>query len=210
MEPVSKRHGRFSVPHLGLEVVTMKMHYAKTIVTGDGLSVLLRPLVRDDARGLNSFFALVSPKEEWFLRNNLTDPALLGQWLENLDYGPDLPIVAEKKDNGEIIGIRILSFTPDGFRRPLVHVIIAVNPAYRFLNLRTWLIQDCIEVAVNCGTERLVVDCLGDLEGGLAKVLRELDFREVQPFKRYVGDSRGKYRDLLVMAKNFPQDCFAH
>src|SRR5208337_1317946 len=89
---------------------------------------------------------------------------------------------------------------------PLAHVIVTVHPAYRFLNIRTWLIEDCIELAITCGTERLVVDCLADLEGGLANVLRELDFREVQTLRRYVGDSRDKYRDLIVMAKNLPQD----
>ena len=117
--------------------------------------------------------------------------------------------MAVREDNGEIIGALILSFAPDGFRRPLAHVIVAVHPAYRHLNIRTWLIQDCIELAMTCGTERLVVDCLADFEGGLASVLRELDFREVQTLKRYVGDSRGKYGDLLVMAKNLPQDCCA-
>lgn len=187
----------------------MKINYPKSMVAGDGLSVLLRPLVRDDAQALRSFFALARPREEWFLRRDLTDPVILDQWLENLDCGPDLPIVAVREDNGEIIGALILSFAPDGFRRPLAHVIVTVHPAYRFLNVRTWLIQDCIELAMNCGTERLVVDCLADLEGGLADVLRNLDFREIQTLKRYVGDSRGKYRDLLVMAKNLPQDCGA-
>lgn len=187
----------------------MKMNYPKVMVTGDGLSVLLRPLVGDDAQRLKSFFALVEPKEEWFLRNNLTDPALLDQWLGNLDYGPDLPILAVRRDNGEIIGVRILSFAPDGFRRPLVYVTIAVHPGYGFLNLRTWFIQDCLEVAITCGTEKLVFDCLSDFEGGLDNALRTLDFREVRTLKRYVGGSRSKYRDLLVMAKNQTLDCDA-
>jgi L-amino acid N-acyltransferase YncA len=184
----------------------MKMNYPKSMVAGDGLSVVLRPLVRDDGEALRSFFALVRPREQWFLRKDLTDPVILDQWLENLDCGPDLPTVAVREDNGEIIGALILSFAPDGFRRPLAHAIVAVHPAYRHLNVRTGLIQDCIELATTCGTERLVVDCLADLEGGLANVLRDLDFREVQTLRRYVGDSRGKYRDLLVMAKNLPQD----
>src|SRR5208283_3332780 len=184
----------------------MKMNYPKSMVTGDGLSVVLRPVKRNDAEALRSFFALVRPREDWFLRKDLTDPVILDQWLENLDYGSDLSTLAVREDNGEIIGVLILSFAPDGFRRPLAHVIVTVHPAYRFLNIRTWLIQDCIELAITCGTERLVVDCLADLEGGLANVLRELDFREVQTLRRYVGDSRGKYRDLLVMAKNLPKD----
>lgn len=187
----------------------MKMNYPKSMVAGDGLSVVLRPLVRDDAQALRSFFALVRPREEWFLRKDLTDPVILDQWLENLDYGTDLSVVAVREDNGEIIGNLILSFGPDGFRRPLAHVIVAVHPAFRHLNVRTWLIQDCIELAITCGTERLVVDCLADSEGGLTNVLKNLDFREVQTLKRYVGDSRGKYGDLLIMAKNLPQDCYA-
>ncbi len=185
----------------------MKMNYPKSMLAGDGLSVALRPVGRDDAQALRSFFALAQPREEWFLRKDLTDPVILDQWLENLDCGPDLPTVAVREDNGEIIGALILSFAPDGFRRPLAHVIVTVHPEYRFLNIWTWLIQHCIELAITCGTERLVVDCLADLEGGLANVLRELDFREVQTLRRYVGDSRGKYGDLLVMAKNLPQDC---
>jgi hypothetical protein len=187
----------------------MKMDHHKSMVAGDGLSVVLRPLGRDDALALRSFFALANPREEWFLRKNLMDPVILDQWLENLDYGSDLSTVAVREDNGEIIGALILSFAPDGFRRPLVHAIVTVHPAYRHINVRTWLIQDCIELAISCGTERLVVDCLTDSEGGLASALRELDFRELQTLKRYVGNSRGKYKDLLVMAKNQPQDCGA-
>ena len=184
----------------------MKMNYPKSMVTGDGLSVMLRPVMRNDAQALRSFFAIARPREEWFLRKDLTEPVILDQWLENLDYGSDLSTLAVREDNGEIIGVLILSFAPDGFRRPLAHVIVTVHPVYRFLNIRTWLIEDCIELAITCGTERLVVDCLADLEGGLANVLRELDFREVQTLRRYVGDSRDKYRDLIVMAKNLPQD----
>jgi len=187
----------------------MNMNYPKSMVTGDGLSVVLRPAVRDDTEALKTFFALVRPREEWFLRKDLTDPATLDQWIENLDYGSDLSTLAVREDNGVIIGNLVLSFAPDGFRRPLAHVIVTVHPAYRFLNVPTWLIQDCIELAMTCGIERLVVDCLADLEGGLANVLRELGFREVQTLRRYVGDSRGKYRDLLVMAKNMPQDSCA-
>src|SRR5208337_3932072 len=58
-------------------------------------------------------------------------------------------------------------------------------------------------------TARIPVDCLADLEGGLANVLRELDFREVRTLKRYIGDSQGKYMDLPIMAKHLPQDCCA-
>jgi L-amino acid N-acyltransferase YncA len=191
------------------EVVAMKMNYPKSMVTGEGLSVGLPPIVDIDAQALRSFLASVRPREEWFLRKDPTDPVILDQWLENLDCGLELPIVAVREDNGEIIGALILSFAPEGFRRPLAHVIVTVHPAYRFLNVRTWLIEDCIELAMTCGTERLVVDFLADLEADLANVLRELDFREVQTLRRYVGDSRGKYRDLLVMAKNLPQDCCA-
>ena len=33
----------------------MKMNYPKSMVAGDGLSVVLRPLGRDDAQALRSF-----------------------------------------------------------------------------------------------------------------------------------------------------------
>ena len=99
-----------------------------------------------------------------------------------------------------------MSFAQVWFRRPLVHVIVSVHPARRFLDVRTWLIQEAIEVATTCDTERLVVDCLSDSEGSLADAIGKLNFREARTFKRYVGDSRTKYGNLVVMAKNQPLD----
>ena len=180
----------------------MKMNYPKSMVAGDGLSVVLRPLVRDDTRALKSFFAMERPREEWFLRKDLTDPGIFDQWIENLDYGPDLPIVAVREDNGEIIGSLILSFAPAGFNRQLAHLTVTVHPAYHWLNVGTWLIHDGIEVAICCGIEQVVADCVADLEGSFAHVSRELGFRNVQTLKRYVRASQGKFRDLLVMTKN--------
>ena len=104
--------------------------YPKAIVTGDGTSVLLRPVVPSDEEALRTFFASIPEEERWFLRENLSDPQLLHQWIEALDYDYTLPIVAVREDDGTIVAnLRLYRSKSDSIRH-LAHLRVMVLPAY--------------------------------------------------------------------------------
>lgn len=180
----------------------MLASYPKSIVTEEGVSVMLRPAVSTDAQALRALFGMAWPRNGWFLRKDLTDPAVLGRWLENLDDDRELRIVAVREDDGELIGNLVLCFAPNGFRRSLAHLTITVHPEYQTAHVGFWLLWDCIKMAMSYGIDGLIVDCVPDLEEHTVNDLRKLDFFDVQTLKHYAVDSRGKDRDLLVMAKS--------
>jgi hypothetical protein len=107
MSSVRQTVKRFTAAPTG-RISNMMKDYPKAIVTRDGTSVLLRPVVPSDEEALRTFFASIPQEERWFLRENLSDPQLLHQWIEALDYDYALPIIAVREDDGTIVSIEAL------------------------------------------------------------------------------------------------------
>lgn len=175
--------------------------YPKAIVTKDGTSVLLRPVVKTDEPALRRMFAKIPKKEQWFLRENLTDPELLHRWLETLDYNRILPIVAVKEDGGEIIANLRLYRSTSGCARHVAHLRVMVIPEYRSQRVGSWMILDAAKLAMDLGIEKLVAEFVAGLEDVAVKAALRLDFHEEAVLKDYVRDPDGNLRDLIIMVK---------
>ena len=106
----------------------MMQDYPKAIVTRDGTSVPLRPVVRSDEEALRTFFTSIPEEEQWFLRENLRDPHLLHQWIAALDYDYVLPIVAVREDDGTVVAnLRLYRSKSDSIRH-LARLRVMVLP----------------------------------------------------------------------------------
>jgi len=180
--------------------------YPKAIVTKDGTSVLLRPVVPEDEEALKQFFETIPKNEQWFLREKLSDPELLHQWLEKMDYRRILPIVAVKEDDGTIIAnLRLYRFTSPSIGH-VAHLRVMVHRDYRAQKVGSWMILDCVKLAMNLGIEKLYAEFVVGVEEGAVKAATKLDFQQEALLKDYVKDPQGVYRDLLIMVRNLNQD----
>lgn len=184
----------------------MMRSYPKAIVCKDGQCVLIRPVVRQDEEGLKEFFSELPEEEHWFLREKLTDPSVLHEWLEKMDYDRLLPIIAVREEDGKIIANLRLHRATEPSMRHVAHLRITVHPAFRQLKVGTWMILDCVKLAMDLGIEKLVAEFVAGVEEPAILAAYKLDFREEAVLEGYVKDSHGIYRDLIIMVKNLCKD----
>jgi len=183
----------------------MLENYPKEIMTKDGIPILIRPATKADEAALNAFFASIPPDERWFLREDVGDPLVMRQWIEQLDYNRVIPLIAETEDGTIIANVRL-------HRRPaeclghIAHLRIVVDPRFRNQRLGTWMLIDVIRLAMDMGIEKLVAEFVTGVEEPGIRAAFRLDFFEQAVLKDYVKDRNGNYRDLAIMVKTLHRD----
>ena len=180
----------------------MTENYPKAIVTKDGQSIQLRLAEPEDRECLREFFSEIPEEERWFLREQLGDPEVLRKWMEQLDHDRILPIIAVRETDGKIVGNVRLYRSGSPSIRHVAHLRVTVHPDYRQLKVGSWMILDCVKLALNLGIEKLFGEFVSGVEEAAIGAAHKFDFREVAVLKDYVKDPGGCYRDLIIMVKN--------
>jgi GNAT superfamily N-acetyltransferase len=181
---------------------TMLEDYPKEIVIKDGTPVLLRPVTKEDEKDLNAFFASIPQEEKWFLRDDIADPAIMHDWLQNLDYRLTIPMIAVREADGFIIANLRIHRRQATCLTHVAHLRIMVHPEYRGQRLGTWMLLDAVRLAMSIGIEKLVAEFVVGVEASAIKAAHRLDFFEQAVLKDYVKDRNGVSRDLMIMIKN--------
>ncbi|MGD9819647.1 MAG: N-acetyltransferase family protein [Desulfomonilaceae bacterium] len=184
----------------------MLKDYPKAIITKDGTCVLLRPVVATDEAALNQFFSEIPSDEQWFLREKLDEPETLHRWIQQLNYSRILPIVAVREDDGKIIANIRLHLHSAPCIHHVGHLRIMVHPDYRSQRLGSWMILDCIKIAMDMGLEKLIAEFVSGIEDAGINAAIKLDFKHEGVLKDYIKDKKGEYRDLIIMVRNLTSD----
>ena len=101
------------------------------------------------------------PKDElWFLNHDVNDPALMDEWIGNLDLKRVVSIVALLE--GKVIANAVLMMKGYGAKKHIGKIRIAVDPAMREKRLGTWMLLDLINLAVVIGLKILVMRLIED------------------------------------------------
>jgi L-amino acid N-acyltransferase YncA len=180
--------------------------YPKAIVTRDGRSVLLRPVAASDEQALREFFSKIPEAEQWFLREKLTDPERLHKWIHKLNHDFILPIVAVREDDGTIIANLRLYRTTSESMRHVAHLRVMVLPDCRYHKIGSWMILDCMKLAMDLGIEKLIAEFIDGLEEPAILAAYKLDFRPEAVLPKYVKDVEGKYHDLIIMVRDLHRE----
>lgn len=183
----------------------MLRKYPKDIVTSHGLPLVLRPLVREDEKALTEFFSRLSDEERWFRRHNLADPAVLREWIEDLDHDRILILVAVDPANGHIVGNARLHRRPTQCLRHIAHLRLMVDPMYRNRGVGTQILLDITELAKEACIERLVAEFVIGVEDAAMIAAKKMDFFQQAVLHNYLKDRDGNYHDLSIMVKILEQ-----
>src|SRR3990172_606704 len=76
----------------------MPQEYPKEVKVRDGSTVVLKPFVRKDKDALLLFFQKLPEGDRLFLKDNVTDPAVVERWATELNYDKVFPILAWRKN----------------------------------------------------------------------------------------------------------------
>ncbi len=124
--------------------IQQELTYRQLATLRDGARVLLRPLTSDDRQALIDLFTSVSPEERRYMRHDVIDPAVVGAWVDHLDYERVLPVVAMVGER--MVGDATLHFNP-GPARHRAEMRIFLAKDFRRRGLATRMIQAIVDLA---------------------------------------------------------------
>lgn len=176
--------------------------FPKTWVLDDGTKVTVRPMVREDRAKVAEFFRSIPEGDLRFLKDDVTDPRVIDQWVQNLNYGRVLPLIAEV--SGRVIADASLHRRKEGWRRHLGGVRVVVDPTFRQKGVASRLIEELADIATREGLNRLYAEIPADNAAALG-VFQALGFKQVAVFEGNIIDPAGKYHDLAVLNMDLTQ-----
>jgi RimJ/RimL family protein N-acetyltransferase len=133
--------------------------YRNLVTLGDGTRVLLRLLDRGDRDRLQAMFDVVSDDDLQFMRDNVRDSLVIQQWVDGMDYGQVIPLVAVVND--EIVGDATLHLGK-GPQRHTAEVRIFLSKPYRQRGLGVMMLTALIDIAKKLNLHLLTAEVIAD------------------------------------------------
>jgi RimJ/RimL family protein N-acetyltransferase len=170
--------------------------YPKTVTLPSGPKVELRRMAAQDRDAVLGFARGLPQEDLLFLRVNLTEPAVVDEWVRNVEAGYSTTLLAY--DDGGLIGYATVHRNPAPWTRRVGEIRVNVSPGYRSKGLGRVLISQIFDVARGLGLAKLVANMTADQHGAQA-AFRRLGFVPEAVLADYVEDRNGRLRDLVIM-----------
>ena len=174
-------------------------NYPKQVKLEDGTAITLRPLLKDDEQAFLAYFQSLAPEERVDLKEEVTDPKVIENWMETLDYDLMLPLVALHGDR--IVGAASLRFSLSAWTRHQGQVNLSTDPQYRAKGLGTLLIQNLEDIASKLGLEQLTAEVPPVLTKAFY-LFEKLGFEKAAVLPGFVMDAEGRESDIVLMIKS--------
>jgi L-amino acid N-acyltransferase YncA len=163
----------------------------------DRTEAIIRPLAEADKTALLNFFQRIPEEERYYLKENVTAPAVIQEWTSNIDCQRVFPIVALHED--EIIADATLHLRRARARQHIGEIRVVVEPGYREVGLGGRLIRELLDVAAGLGLHKVVFELVADQDEPAILAAGSAGFREVAVLKEHVRDMWGNFQDLVLM-----------
>ncbi|KAF0804549.1 hypothetical protein A6D6_03011 [Alcanivorax xiamenensis] len=161
-----------------------------------GESVVLRLMTKSDQEPMLRFAFNLPDHDLLFLMRDITQPAVIRKWLDEVESGRMMGLVAES--GSRFMGTATVIPSDEPWSPHVGELRVLVSVDARGTGLGTVLVQEAFAAALNLGMERIVVRMTPDQKGAIA-VFEGLGFRPEGILRDHVRDLRGKKHDLLVM-----------
>jgi L-amino acid N-acyltransferase YncA len=171
-------------------------NYLKTVELRTG-SAVLRPLIHDDAEEVLTFARSLPAHDLMFLRRDITDPETVEHWLDEIDRGQALIVIAEI--DGRMVGYGMLSLNDLDWSRHLAELRVLVHPDCRETGLGRTMIREVFRLAVDRGVEKVIARMTLD-QTAARSLFHELGFRPEALHENEVKDRSGELHDVVRMA----------
>ena len=177
--------------------------YPKTLDFDHNLRCRFIPLTADDEKPFHQFFLAMPANELMFIKHRVTEPAVIREWCQNIDLGRNLPLLATTENN--IVGVSTLHQQLGGWRRHIGRISVHVHPNYRGKGLAKALVMDAIDIARQCGLEKVEAEFIGKQEGAI-KMFSLLGFSKLVHLPDYVKDMQAISHDYILMGLDLLTD----
>ncbi len=177
--------------------------YPKTVPIKGDLEATLRPLEASDEKSFHEFFCAVPETERLLFKHRVTEPQVIHDWCQHIDYGKILPLVAIV-DN-KIVADASLHQQLGGWKRHIGRISVVVHPNYRGRGLARALVHELIEIARDVGLEKLEAEFMGEQQAARL-VFAEAGFNDLLVIADYVKDMQAISHDYVLMGRHIITD----
>jgi L-amino acid N-acyltransferase YncA len=172
--------------------------YPKDICLRDGTRVTIRPLQVGDEEALLQFFLGIPEEERYFLKDDVTSPQVISEWVERLDYQRAFPLLAFA--DGQVVADAVLIRQRGNARSHIGEVRVVVAPAYRHRGLGTLLIRELCDIADDAGLDKVLFEAVAGKEEEALKAAEWLGFVRIGTIEGGARDQEGRLHDLILLA----------
>ena len=173
--------------------------YSKTLKLADGRNILIRPLAKQDGPALLNFFKALPDEDRLFLKEDVTQKAVIDRWIEELNFSKVLPIVAE--NDSRIIGDATLHFNVHGWQKHMAEIRCVVSKDFQKKGLGTALMRELVSRAEERGIVKLYAYMMTSQKSA-QRAFERLGFKKEAELQDFVKDIRGKTHNLVIMVND--------
>jgi L-amino acid N-acyltransferase YncA len=170
--------------------------HPKQVTLRDGSIVICRPLQASDTDALLSFFRAIPEQERFFLKDDVTSPQVIGDWLRQVERA--FALVAET--SGRIVGEAALVRRRGKARSHLADVRVVVAEDFRNRGLGTALISDLCDLARDAGLNGVLFEAVEEVQKEALAAADALGFVRLGRIYGGAIDRDGRLHDILLLA----------
>jgi putative acetyltransferase len=172
--------------------------YPKEISLRDGAVVTVRTLESGDANRLLDFFLTIPEEDRFFLKDDVTSPALVQGWTQHLNFNRALPLIA--LDNGRIIAEAVLVRRRGNARSHIAEIRITVTPAWRNRGLGSALMRELCDIAADAELDAALLEVVEGCESAAIEATEAMGFVRVGRIEGGARDQQGHLHDIVLLA----------
>ena len=166
-------------------------------VTLDKGPVTFRLMGARDRDAVLAFAQSLPHDDLLFLRLNITTPEGVDEWVNNIDGGRTITVLAEA--SRKIVGYASVHHNDAMWNRHVGEIRVNVAPEYRRHGLGRRLTDEVFAIARDIGLRKITAQMTPD-QTGARVTFERLGFRPEALLADYVVDIEGRTRDLLIMS----------
>ncbi|HXK33427.1 MAG TPA: GNAT family N-acetyltransferase [Dehalococcoidia bacterium] len=167
----------------------------RDVPLSDGSAITLRALSRDDVGAFLDFTQSLPDHDLLFLRTDITDAGVVADWLDNVEAGRIVTIIAAR--DGAVYGYGSLHLSNAPWSQHVGELRVLISESMRGKGLGRALTEAIFAQALERGIEKMVAQMTIDQKGAIA-TFEELGFKAEALLRDHVKDRTGRKHDLLV------------
>ena len=172
--------------------------YPRQVELADGTQAELELMGSADVDAMLAFARTLPPHDLMFLRVNINDRPVVEQWVESIEKGRTITVLA--RQDGNVLGESTLLHSEANWTRHLGEIRIQISPAARRRGLARVLAREIDAIAKQLGLRLLTARMTLDQSAAQA-VFRRLGFQREAVLWDYAITPDGDTRNVLVATK---------
>jgi len=170
--------------------------YPKDVRLKDGTSVTLRPLEPTDLDRFHAFFCGLPAEDRLYLKDDVTDRAVLSRWVGDHEIERVLTLVA--LDGDRIVGDATLLVERYGWSQHVGEIRCVVARDFQNMGLGKILARELVQDAMRRELTKLKVQVMSTQERAV-QAFQRLGFRREAVLEGHVADRSGALHDLWIL-----------